>query len=92
MIGLVAARVGVISKVGPDSPDGPDSVLRKFFEDPPEWLSKQLEYCREDEQFIKLTCPTIAYEVYGTASRWEEVKPVVEQWLVEILARPTTRS
>jgi hypothetical protein len=77
---LVEARVGVISKVGPDG------VLRKFFEDPPEWLSKQLEHCREDERFIKPTCSTIAYEVYATASRWEELKPVVEQWLAENLA------
>lgn len=52
-----------------------------YFENPPEWLATQLERCREEERFIKPTCSTIAYEVYGTASRWEEVRPVVERWL-----------
>lgn len=55
--------------------------LSEYLEDPPEWLEKQLERCRQDEQAIKPTCSSIAYEVYGTSTRWEEVRPVVEQVL-----------
>jgi len=79
---FVDTREDVISEIGPDSPDGPDKPeLREFFGDPPRWLSERLERCREDERVINPTCSTIAYEVYGTASRWEEVRPAVELWL-----------
>jgi hypothetical protein len=55
---------------------------RRLLEDPPDWLSTQLGKCREDpDRFIKPTCCNVAYEVYGTSSRWEEVKPVLEAHL-----------
>ncbi len=55
--------------------------LRAYLEDPPEWLTKQLNRCRQEERYLKPTSSTVAYEVFGTASRWEEVKPVLEWWL-----------
>ena len=58
-----------------------DDPLGTYLDNPPEWLQTQLARCLEDEAIIKPTCSTVAYEVYGTASRWEEVKPVLERWL-----------
>ncbi len=58
-----------------------EEPLRAFLEDPPAWLQTQLRRCREDEGTIKPTCASIAYQVYGTSTRWEEVKPFVERWL-----------
>jgi hypothetical protein len=84
MNGLGNAHVEVIPKFGLDGPNGPGEALREFFESPPEWLSTQLARCREEEaRYLKPTCSSISYEVYGTASRWEEVKPVVERCLEE---------
>jgi hypothetical protein len=53
--------------------------LAKLLEDPPGWLAEQLAKCRDNpHRWVKPTCSTIAYQVYGTAARWEEVKPFVE--------------
>jgi P4 family phage/plasmid primase-like protien len=79
---LEGTHVEVMPRLGPDGPDGPGKALRKYFESPPEWLLKQLAQCREDkERFIKPTCVAVATKVYGTATRWEEVIPTVEQCL-----------
>jgi P4 family phage/plasmid primase-like protien len=84
MNAFVYAREGAKPKKGPDGPDGPAKEICEYLEDPPEWLSTQLERCREEEaRYLKATCSSISYEVYGTASRWWEVKPVVERWLEE---------
>jgi hypothetical protein len=51
---------------------------------PPTWLSEQLAKCRENPgRWIKPTCSSLAYKVYGTANRWEEAKPFVEAHLRE---------
>ncbi|MDP9479497.1 MAG: hypothetical protein M3R38_28150, partial [Actinomycetota bacterium] len=58
-----------------------DGPLEEFFEGSPDWLTKQLGKCRQDERLINPTCCTVAYEVFGTATRSEEVKPVLRRWL-----------
>ena len=30
---------------------------------------------------IRPACSAISYEIYGTSSCWEEVKPAVDRWL-----------
>jgi putative DNA primase/helicase len=53
-------------------------------EDPPEWLARQLQRCRQEpERFVQATCCNLAYELYGTAARWQEVRPIVEAYLRE---------
>lgn len=64
-----------------DVAEGEKCPVRALLKDPPSWLSTQLERCRQDSGIIKPTCSTIAYQAYGTATRWEEVKPAVESWL-----------
>ncbi len=60
------------------------SSLAAYFASPPEWLSTQLDRCRQEpERFINPTSASIANEVYGTASRWQEVRPFVERYLEE---------
>ncbi len=56
-------------------------LVEGLFKNPPSWLTKQLEKCREHERFVKPTCSTVAYEVFQTASRWTEVEPVLRRWL-----------
>ena len=81
MNAFVSAREDVNPKNGPA---GPDKEICAYLEDPPEWLFMQLERCREEEaRYLKSTCSSISYEVYGTASRWEGVKSLVERWLEE---------
>lgn len=46
--------------------------------DPPAWLLRQFDQCRTNPALIKPTSSTIAYQVYGTAERWREVRPHVE--------------
>ncbi len=55
--------------------------VEDLFDSPPAWLTKQLDKCREHERFVNPTCCTVAYEVFGTAARSEEVKPVLRRWL-----------
>ncbi|MDP8951960.1 MAG: hypothetical protein M3N18_06950 [Actinomycetota bacterium] len=71
------------------SPSSPSSVnvtlgpIEEFFEAPPDWLTTQLDKCRAHERFIKPTCSSVAYEVFQTASRWEEVEPFLKRRLKE---------
>jgi len=71
----------LIGKNPPNPPNPPENdPLTACFEDPPEWLSTQLELCRDNpDRFIKPTCSAISQEVYGTATRWREVKPALEE-------------
>ncbi|MDP8952539.1 MAG: phage/plasmid primase, P4 family, partial [Actinomycetota bacterium] len=72
-----------LPKTAPQSATLPPGAheIHELLEDPPAWLQTQLRRCREDEGTIKPTCASIAYQVYGTSTRWEEVKPFVERWL-----------
>ena len=59
--------------------------LEEFLGNPPDWLARQLEKCRVDpERYLKPTAASLAYEAYGTASRWEEVLLHLEARLKEI--------
>ncbi|PLS86578.1 MAG: hypothetical protein CYG60_06515 [Actinobacteria bacterium] len=59
-------------------------ALEKYLEDPPEWLRRQIARCEEDPgRWLKPTSSTIAHEVYGTATRWAEVEPVLRHRLEE---------
>jgi hypothetical protein len=54
----------------------------KLLEDPPGWLARQLAECRKNsKRWLNPTCSAIAAEIYGTAARWEEVKPHLEAYL-----------
>ncbi len=64
----------------PDTPPEDDPVTA-FLNDPPGGLVGQLGMCRKDERLIRPTCSTIAYEIYGTATRHSEVEPVLRRWL-----------
>jgi putative DNA primase/helicase len=56
--------------------------VSELLENPPEWLTKQLAECRKSPQrLLNPTCSAIAVEVYGTAARWQEVKPQLEAHL-----------
>jgi hypothetical protein len=59
-------------------PDG----LVKLLEDPPGWLARQLAECRKNsKRWLNPTSSAIAAEIYGTAARWEEVKPHLKAYL-----------
>jgi putative DNA primase/helicase len=74
------AKPGEPSTVGELQAD----KLADYFESPPAWFRKQAASCAEQgspEQLVKaLTCST-SYELFGTASRHQEVRPAVESWL-----------
>jgi hypothetical protein len=56
--------------------------LAKLLEDPPAWLSDQLAECRQQpERLINPTAAAISAELYGSAARWQEVKPHLEAFL-----------
>jgi hypothetical protein len=69
--------VGDADLGGLKEPEGLEALLK----DPPVWLAEQLTGCQRDPALIRPTCSAIAYEIYGTSSRWEEVKPAVNRWL-----------
>jgi hypothetical protein len=51
-----------------------------LLENPPEWLARQLdEYRTDPERFKKPTCVAVAAEVFGKATRWQEVMPILEE-------------
>jgi hypothetical protein len=53
--------------------------VRALLADPPEWLATQLAECRNDpDRLKKPTSTAIAMEVFGTAGRWREVEPILE--------------
>jgi hypothetical protein len=56
--------------------------LAKLLEDPPVWLSDLLVECRQQpERLINPTASAISAELYGSAARWQEVKPHLEAFL-----------
>ena len=57
------------------------ALVEELLETPPGWLAEQLARCRRDPALIRPACSAIAYEIYGTSARWEEVKPAVDRWL-----------
>jgi hypothetical protein len=56
-------------------------LVEGLLQTPPVWLAEQLTRCRRDPALIRPACSAISYEIYGTSSRWEEVKPSVDRWL-----------
>ncbi len=75
----VTERTGNVPSL--DRPEAEADPVTAFLEDPPGWLADQLGKCREDERFIKPTCSTASYQLFGTAARWAEVEPVLRRWL-----------
>jgi hypothetical protein len=66
-------------------PSAETSPVEELLKNPPGWLSGQLVKCRENpERWTKPTCSSIAHKVYGTATRWHEVKPVLEAFLAKL--------
>jgi hypothetical protein len=60
------------------------SPAEELLKNPPGWLSGQLAKCWENpERWIKPTCSSIAHKVYGTATRWQEVEPILKAHLAE---------
>jgi hypothetical protein len=58
------------------------SEVGELLRNPPDWLVKQLAKCRENpETMTKPTASAIATKLYGTAARWHEVKPILEECL-----------
>jgi putative DNA primase/helicase len=58
--------------------------VTELLEDPPVWLARQLANCRENPQrMLNPTCTAIAAKLYGSPGRWQEVKPVLENYLRE---------
>jgi putative DNA primase/helicase len=58
------------------------SEVLKLLENPPEWLVRQLAQCRKSpKRWLNPTCSAIAAKIYGTAARWQEVKPHLEGYL-----------
>jgi putative DNA primase/helicase len=54
----------------------------QLLENPPEWLARQLtEVGKNPKRWLNPTCSAIAAHVYGTAARWQEVKPHLEAHL-----------
>ena len=63
-----------------------DDPVRALLEDPPEWLSKQLDLCRvEPERFVKPTAVAVAAEVFGSEapdlSSLREVAHIIEEFV-----------
>jgi putative DNA primase/helicase len=57
-----------------------DAPVRSIVADPPVWLAPQLAKYRDDpERLKKPTATAIAAKVFGTAQRWREVAPVLEE-------------
>jgi putative DNA primase/helicase len=95
---------GVLSENGPQpSPSSPSvppgggdphagretEAVRELLEDPPSWLTAQLEECREaPSRFFNPTCSAIAADVFGSPARWREVEPILEAHLSEARAAP----
>jgi putative DNA primase/helicase len=65
---------------GPFTPRENADPVRALLAKPPEWLSAQLTRYREDPIRLKNpTCAAVAAEAFGTAQRWREVVPVLEE-------------
>jgi putative DNA primase/helicase len=68
------------SSANETAPSGDEVV--QLLENAPDWLAKQLTDCRENpKRWLNPTSSAIAAELYGTAARWQEVKPHLEAYL-----------
>jgi AAA domain len=67
-----------------DNEKSPRERIVSMLDNPPDWLPRQLEMCREEpERWTKPICSAIATHVFGDALRWQEVKPVLEAHLYQ---------
>jgi archaellum biogenesis ATPase FlaH len=58
-----------------------DEVVR-MLDDPPEWLRRQMQQCREEpDRFLTPTSATIAYEMYSNPRRADEVLPILKAYV-----------
>jgi hypothetical protein len=61
---------------GRDDDLQPDSALIAFFQQPPDWYTRQAELCASKgapERLLKPLASTVAYEVFGSGDRWQDV-------------------
>jgi hypothetical protein len=80
-VGECRKDVNLINFVNPTNPsvtrrDGENEVV-ELLADPPDWLG----LLRSNPELIRPTCSAISYEVYGTATRWGEVRPALQAYL-----------
>jgi hypothetical protein len=60
---------------------GGEPQLAAYLADPPAWLVKQAEKVRQNPRFLKPTCSTIGYELYGYGGRGAEIEAAVSEWI-----------
>ena len=63
-----------------------DSALRDFFRQPPDWYVRQARHCAREgasERLLKPLASSVACEVFGSATRWQEVLAYIETVLKE---------
>jgi hypothetical protein len=63
-----------------------DSALLDFFRQPPDWYIKQATHCAKEgasDRLFKPLASSVAYEVFGSAARWQEVLAYIETALKE---------
>ncbi|HVF02520.1 MAG TPA: bifunctional DNA primase/polymerase [Rubrobacteraceae bacterium] len=61
---------------GRDDDLQPDSALADFFRQPPDWYVRQAKHCANEgasERLLKPLASSVAYEVFGSGARWQEV-------------------
>jgi hypothetical protein len=57
-----------------------EALVRALLENPPEWLARQLEKCREDpDRLLKPTAAAIAERALGDAAWSREVLPILDE-------------
>ncbi len=64
----------------------PDSALADFFRRPPDWYARQAKHCANEgasERLLKPLASSVAYEVFGSAARWQEVLKHIKSALKE---------
>jgi hypothetical protein len=61
---------------------GHEDPLRNYLNSPPDWLARQLKFCREDpKRYLKPTATSLACEVFGSAHRHEEALAAIKEYL-----------
>ncbi len=69
----------------------PDSALADFFQRPPSWYIKQANHCASEgapDRLLKPLASSVAYEVFGSAARWQEVLAHIKSAMKERKPRP----
>jgi hypothetical protein len=60
-----------------------EAPLTTMLNNPPDWLKKQLRLCRQaPETYLQPTAASLAYEIFGTATRHEEALAALRARLV----------